>query len=130
MAATLLALVLDRPRRAFQKEELTMLNRVIAIVCTAVVFHPAAALASPTPSPSLSGILAPPPTADYVEGAPTSASVLEGQFDATTFVVKLKVPNPAQVEQALARDGFADGFWRTWPTGPERVHVRMGLAVS
>ena len=107
-----------------------MLNRMIAIVCMAVVFHPAAALASPTPSPSLSGILAPPPTADYVEAAPTSASVLEGQFDATTFGVKLKVPNAAQVEQTLARDGFVDGFWRTWQKGHERVLLEMVIAFS
>jgi hypothetical protein len=90
------------------------MHRLIAIVCAAVALHPAAVIATPSPSPALADILAKPPTADYVETAATAPGALEGQFDAHTFVMKTEAPNGAAVEQTLATDGFVDGYWRTW----------------
>ncbi len=58
---------------------------IFAVACGALTLQPAAALATPSPSPGLSGILASPPTADYVEADATVPGVVEGQFDAKTF---------------------------------------------
>jgi hypothetical protein len=87
---------------------------IFALACGALTLQPAAALATPSPSPGLSGILAPPPTADYVEADATAPGVVEGQFDAKTFASRSGHGNVAGIQQTLERDGFLDGYGRTW----------------
>lgn len=87
---------------------------IFALACAALTLQPAAALATPSPSPALSGILAPPPTADYVEADATVPGVVEGQFDAKAYASRSGHGNVAAIQQTLERDGFLDGYGRTW----------------
>jgi hypothetical protein len=85
-----------------------------AACCSIVALLPVTAAAAPTPSPALSGVLAPPPSADYVEADATVPGSLEGAFDAKKYVATGGPANPALAERTLERDGFVDGFARTW----------------
>jgi len=104
-------------------------NRMIAVVCMAIVFHPATAIASATPSPSLSGILAPPPTADYIEASTSVPGSFEGPFDPKTFVTNTGAKNGEAVQTTLQRDGFVDGYWRTWVQKTTR-HVLVEIVIA
>jgi len=91
-----------------------LVRLILSIACAAFAVLPAVALAAPSPSPGLSGILAPPPTADYVEANATVPGVVEGQFDAKTFASRSGHGNVAAIQQTLELDGFLDGYGRTW----------------
>jgi hypothetical protein len=85
-----------------------------AACCGIVALQPAIAIAAPTPSPALSGVLAPPPSADYIEADATVPGLMEGAFDAKKYVATGNPANPTLVQRTLERDGFVDGFARTW----------------
>jgi len=89
-------------------------GRLILAAACALALQPLGALASPAPSPPLSGILAPAPSADFVESDPTVPGVFEGPFDAKAFVAKVGSANAAAIQSTLERDGFVDGYGRTW----------------
>lgn len=101
---------------------------LLAAACT-LALQPLGALASPIPSPPLSGILAPAPSADYVESDPTVPGVFEGPFDATTYVAKTGSANATAIQQTLERDGFVDGYGRTWIQKVSR-HVLLEYAMA
>ena len=97
--------------------------RLVTALCAAV------ALASPTPSPALSGVLAPPLTNDFTEGSASNSTLLEGQFDAKTYVTRTQVANADAVQQTLTTDGFVDGYWRTWiQNGTQHVLIEIVMA--
>src|SRR5712691_3267474 len=102
----------SRTRRGIKMRFLGRL--IFALACAALTLQPAAAFATPSPSPALSGILAPPPTADYVEADATVPGVVEGQFDAKTYASRSGHGNVAAIQQTLERDGFLDAYGRTW----------------
>lgn len=105
------------------------MTRLMTALCATVALQAATALAAPTPSPALSGILAPPPKTNYVEGSTTNSTLLEGQFDAKTFVTKTRAANADAVQQTLTRDGFVDGYWRTWiQSGTQHVLIEVAIA--
>ena len=105
--------------------------RLVALLIVAVALVPAAALATPSPSPALSTILAPPRTTDFTEAGASNSTLLEGQFDAKVFVTKTRAPNADEVQQTLARDGFIDGYWRTWvQQGTQHVMVEIVMAFT
>jgi len=107
------------------------MNRLVALLIAALALLPATTLAAPIPSPALSTILAPPPKTDYQEGSASNSTLLEGQFDAKTFVTKTRAPNADEVQQTLARDGFVDGYWRTWvEQGTQHVMVEIVIAFT
>ena len=99
--------------------------RLITALCAAVT------LAVPIPSPALSTVLAPPATTDYVEADPTNTTLLEGQFDANSYVTKTQAAQPDAVKQTMASDGFVDGYWRTWiQNGTQHVLIEIVMAFS
>jgi hypothetical protein len=105
------------------------MNRLAALLIAAFALLPATALAAPSPSPVLSSILAPPPKTDYKEASTTNTTLLEGQFDAKTFVTKTGASNPDAVLQTLNREGFVDGYWRTWvQSGTQHVLIEVAIA--
>jgi hypothetical protein len=107
------------------------MNRLVALLIASLALLPAAAFATPSPSPALSGILAPPPKSDYVEAGATNSTLLEGQFDAKTFVTKTQAPNAVEAEQTLTHDGFVDGYWRTWvQSGTQHVLIEVAIAFT
>ena len=105
------------------------MNRLAALLIAAFALLPATAVAAPSPSPALSSILAPPPKTDYKEASTTNTTLLEGQFDAKTFVTKTGASNPDAVLQTLNREGFIDGYWRTWvQSGTQHVLIEVAIA--
>lgn len=75
-----------------------------------------AAASTPSPSPSLSSLLAAPPTG-YVEDAESAGTPI-GEFDQEGYVSYLAPVDPAATATALRRDGFVKGFGKSW-THPE-----------
>ncbi len=92
-------------------------------------FSPALAIASPSPSPALSGVLAPAPTSDYVEAGSSVPGSFEGAFDPKTFVTNTGAKNADAVQTTLQRDGFVDGYWRTWVQRTTR-HVLVEIVIA
>ena len=84
-------------------------------VGSVLLLQSVAALAAPTPSPSLDGILVAPPSAGFVE-QPKSASsgLFEGEFDAAGYAQTTGTSDAAATKQALDQDGFFSGYGRTW----------------
>lgn len=87
---------------------------IFAIGLAAVALLPTVALATPSPSPSLDGVLAAPPTSDYVELASTTPGIFEGSFDAHGYVTLNGTPEPTSDQKTLENDGFLSGYGRTW----------------
>ena len=88
-----------------------------AIVCALSLFGLASvvALATPSPSPSLDGLLAPPPAADYIEATPGGAGLLEGPFTSHDWsLLAASGTEATRTETTLDRDGFVAGYGRTW----------------
>jgi hypothetical protein len=79
-----------------------------------VALQPMVAMASPTPSPALDGLLAAPPASTYSELPATTTGILEGAFDAKTYVAASGTPDPVNDQKALENDGFLSGFGKTW----------------
>jgi len=104
-------------------------GRLILAAACALALQPLSGFASPTPSPSLSSVLAPPPSADYVESSSTTAGALEGPIDAKSFVASTGSPNSAEIQQTLEHDGFVDGYARTWTQRAAR-HVLVEYVMA
>jgi len=104
-----------------------------ALVALALIgAGPIAALAAtPTPSPALEGILAPPPDTTFVELDKTAPGAPEGPFDADQYIALGANSEPARVKATLARFGFIAGYARTWvQKGINRVLVEAVVAFT
>lgn len=100
-------------------------------VAAVLLLQPAAALAAPTPSPGLDGILLKPPGTGYKEETKTAVGVLEGPFDAAKYAVATGAKDGTQTTQALTRDGFVSGYGRTWfSAGSAHVWVMAVIAFT
>jgi hypothetical protein len=77
----------------------------------ALTLSPAVATATPSPSPSLDQVLVAAPSG-YTE---LTTSQLHGQFDAHGWATTVATGSDAtETENTLKRDGFVDGFGKTW----------------
>lgn len=94
---------------------MSRVKRLLPILPTATLvalaLSPVIATANPSPSPSLDQVLAAPP-AGYTE---LTTSQLHGQFDAHSWATTVATGSDAsQTENTLKRDGFVDGYGKTW----------------
>jgi hypothetical protein len=79
----------------------------VAIALAPLTFH-----ATSSPNPSLDTVLAEPPASDFAE---LTTSPLHGKFSAHNWAMLSGNSNDAaQTEATLNRDGFVDGFGKTW----------------
>jgi len=92
--------------------KLGRLLRVIGVCVLAL--QPVVVLAAPTPSPSLDGVLAAPPAADFSELPATTQGIFAGAFDAKGYVTISGTPDPANDQRTMEHDGFLTGFGKTW----------------
>jgi len=100
-------------------------------VAAVLLLQPTVALAAPTPSPGLDGILLKPPGTGYKEETKTAVGVLEGPFDAAKYAVATGAADGTKATQALTRDGFVSGFGRTWfSAGSAHVWVEAVIAFT
>ena len=109
------------------------LSRLLCSLGLAAVLlvQSATALAAPTPSPGLDGILIKPPGTAYKEEPKAAPGIIEGPFDATKYAEVTAAPDAAATGKALAKDGFLSGFGRTWVSaGNAHVFVEAVLAFS
>ena len=91
--------------------------------------QPAFVLATPTPSPSLDGILLTPPGTGFVETTQGTPGIFEGAFDADGYTQITSSANAAQAKQTLAHDGFVSGFGRTWVSrATQKIYVEAVMA--
>lgn len=73
------------------------------------------AFATPTLSPALEGLLAPPPSSDYIEATPGGAGLLEGPFTSRDWsLLAASGTEATRTQRTLDRDGFVAGYGRTW----------------
>jgi hypothetical protein len=107
---------------------MTPVHRVlVGLVALTAAFAPVTTAASPSPSPTLSDVLAPAPSPDYVEADATSQSLMEGAFNAQGYASKTSGGHDVQV--TLERNGFIGGFGRTWvQRGTQHVLIEAVLA--
>jgi hypothetical protein len=78
----------------------------------AVAVAPLTVHATSSPNPSLDTVLAAPPSADFAE---LTTSILNGKFTAHDWAALSGDSNgAAQTEATLNKDGFVDGFSKTW----------------
>jgi hypothetical protein len=78
----------------------------------AVAVAPLTAHASSSPNPSLDTVLAAPPTSDFAE---LTTSPLHGKFTAHDWaMLSGSSSDAAQTESTLNKDGFVQGFGKTW----------------
>jgi len=96
-----------------------------------LIFQSAAALAAPTPSPGLDGILIKPPGTGYKEEPKATLGIIEGPFDAAKYAEVTAAPDPASAAKTLTDDGFLTGFGRTWVSaGNAHVFVEAIMSFS
>jgi hypothetical protein len=103
---------------------------VALIAAVSLAAPPITATAKPTPSPSLSTLLATPTAADYVEDTESPGTPL-GQFDAAEYASFLQPDDTSGVESTLQKDGFVAGYAKSWTqqtTG--RALVEMVVAFN
>jgi uncharacterized membrane protein YtjA (UPF0391 family) len=91
-----------------------MNSLVRAFAITFAALQTITAMASPTPSPALQGLLVAPPATTYTELPATTAGILEGAFDAKAYVAVSGTPDPANDQKAMESAGFVSGYGRTW----------------
>jgi hypothetical protein len=78
----------------------------------AVAVAPLTVHATSNPNPSLETLLAAPPSADFAE---LTTGPLNGKFTAHEWAgLSANSSNAAQTEATLNKDGFVDGFTKTW----------------
>ena len=93
-----------------------------------LLLHSAIALAAPTPSPGLDGILIKPPGTGYKEEPKAAPGIVEGPFDAAKYAEVVSAPDAAAT---LTSNGFLTGFGRTWSTtGSAHVFTEAVLAFT
>jgi hypothetical protein len=90
----------------------------------------AATAATPSPSPSLDSVLAKPPSADFAE---LTTGQLHGEFTAHDWATSngTNSSNATETEATLKRDGFVDGYGKTWASssaGHALVEAVMAFA--
>lgn len=91
------------------------MNRIVytlagaAAAAVALVPLSALAAASPTPSPGLETVLAPPPSG-FVE---LTTSSFNGHFNAHQYAAT-STAQASQIENTLNHDGMVDGYGKTW----------------
>lgn len=82
------------------------------LFAVAAALAPLTALATSRPSPSLDTVLAAPPASDFTE---MTTSPLHGSFTAHDWAALSGSSSDAQqTEATLNRDGFVEGFGKTW----------------
>ena len=109
------------------------LRRLLCFIGLAAILllHSGIAMAAPTPSPGLDGILIKPLATGYKENAKASAGIFEGPFDAAKYAEVTAATDAAATAQALTRTGFLTGYGRTWAsTGNAHVFVGAIMAFS
>ena len=109
------------------------MGRLLCSLGLAAVFllQSAIALAAPTPSPALNGLLLKPPGTGFKEEPKATATIFEGPFDAAKYATVTAAPNPAQTAQLLIHDGFLTGYGRTWFfTGHAHAYVEVVMAFT
>jgi len=85
-------------------------SRVLcALAIAAGALLPLSAAATPSPSPSLAQVLAPPPSG-YSE---VGTAKLHGRFDAIGYTDSFGT-RATEAENTLIKDGFVDGYGMTW----------------
>ena len=94
---------------------MSRVNRLLYAIPTATLaaisFSAVAVGSAPSPFPSLDQVLVAPPSG-YQE---LTTSELHGQFDAHGWATAVATGSDAsQTEKTLNRDGFVDGFGKTW----------------
>ncbi len=83
-----------------------------AAIATLALTPLSADAATPSPSPSLDKVLAPPPSSDFAE---LTTGVLHGQFDAHDWATTNSTGSAAtETETTLKKDGFVDGYGKEW----------------
>jgi hypothetical protein len=98
-----------------------------AAAACAVAMAPITSSAAPTPSPSLDRVLAPPPSG-YTE---VTTSSLNGEFSAHEYAVNASGVSPDQTESTLKKEGFVDGYAKTWVSAsPRRALVELVMAFT
>jgi hypothetical protein len=86
----------------------------LAAIVAATALSPAAAQASPAPSPPLDKTLAPAPAADFAAVDP-GQGILQGAFTAAQFASTTASGNKqVQTQTTLQSDGFVAGYAHTW----------------
>lgn len=85
----------------------------IAALAVLTLWPMSAAAAAPSPSPSLDSVLVKPPTSDFAE---LTTGQLHGEFTAHDWATSngSSSTSATETETALKRDGFVDGFGKTW----------------
>jgi hypothetical protein len=87
------------------------------------------ALAAPTPSPALDGILLSPPGTSFVEADKNTPGIFEGAFDSAGYATITSSTNGAQAKQTLDGDGFLSGYGRTWVSqSTHHIYVEAVMA--
>jgi hypothetical protein len=87
-------------------------RRAALAFAVAVAVAPLTVHATSSPSPTLDTVLATPPATDFAE---LTTSPLHGKFTAHEWAMLSANSNgAAQTEATLNRDGFVDGFGKTW----------------
>ena len=94
-----------------------------------LLLHSAIALAAPTPSPGLDGILIKPPSTTFKEEPKAAPGIIEGPFDAAQYAQGTSAPNATATANLLAPNGFVGGFGRTW-TSPGNAHVLVEAVMA
>jgi len=109
------------------------LRRLLCFIGLAAILllHSGIALAAPTPSPGLDGILIKPLATGYREALKSGPGILEGQFDSAKYAETIAASDIAPTKQALDRNGFLSGFGRSWTSSPTgHLFVTAVLAFS
>jgi hypothetical protein len=81
--------------------------------------------ATPSPSPSLDGILAAPP-AGFVE---VTTAQLHGHFTAADYASDADASKQATIVATMNHDGFIDGYGRTWASQSTQ-HVMLEVVLA
>ncbi|HET9782613.1 MAG TPA: hypothetical protein VFR33_12645 [Candidatus Dormibacteraeota bacterium] len=83
-----------------------------AMFAAALALAPLVASATSSPNPSLDTVLVAPPSSDFTE---LTTSPLHGKFSAHDWAaLSGNGPDASQTEATLNKDGFIDGFGKTW----------------
>ena len=109
------------------------LGRLLCVIGVGAVMllQPAVALAAPSPSPKLEGILLSPPGTDFVEADNTTPGIFEGPFDAAGYADITSTNDAKQAETTLDHDGFLSGFGRTWFSSKSKhIYVEAVMAFT
>ena len=101
------------------------------MACAAAALQPVVAMANPSPSPALDGVLAAPPASDFVEIDASTSGAIEGPFDAKRYTTLVGSADPTSAQKVLESDGFLSGYGRSWrQPGTKHLLVEAVLAFN